>query len=111
MLPATDSTVYHGTNLFAAKIIQYNGIWLNVQRQLTDLGMGFYVTLNLYQARSWAQIRATHPQISPKVLERLNISKDQYFNHPDTKIPAYLVYELDLKQLNQLKGKIFPCIS
>lgn len=38
----------------------------------------------------------------------MGISKAQYFNHPDTKVPAYLAYELNLKQLRQLKGKSFP---
>ncbi|NUK29220.1 DUF3990 domain-containing protein [Parageobacillus sp. VR-IP] len=109
MLPVNDvCTVYHGTNLFAAKIIRDIGIRLDAQRDLTDFGKGFYVTLNLQQAKSWAQIRAMHPQISPEILDQLNISKSQYFNHPDTKIPAYLAYELNLKELRQLKGKEFP---
>ncbi len=52
MLPDKDKCiVYHGTNLFAANLIQYQGIRLEVQRELTDFGRGFYVTLNLAQAK------------------------------------------------------------
>ena len=47
-------TVYHGTNLFSAKVIQYNGVMLNAQRDLTDFGKGFYVTPNLEQAKKWS---------------------------------------------------------
>lgn len=109
MLPDKNSCiVYHGTNLFAANIIQYKGIRLEAQRQLTDFGKGFYVTSNLSQAKKWAQIRASHPQMSPELLEQLKISKTQFFNHQDTKVPAYLAFELNLKQLRQLKGKVFP---
>ncbi|OQP05695.1 hypothetical protein B1690_12640 [Geobacillus sp. 46C-IIa] len=108
MLPAHDTcTVYHGTNLFAAKIIEKIGIRLDVQRELTDFGKGFYVTLNLQQAKNWAQIRAMHPQISPHLLDLLNMSQSQYFHHPEIKIPACLVYELNVKQLRQLNGKEF----
>ncbi|WP_327997560.1 DUF3990 domain-containing protein [Geobacillus thermodenitrificans] len=108
MLPAHDTcTVYHGTNLFAARIIRKIGIRLDVQRELTDFGKGFYVTLNPQQAKNWAQIRAMHPQISPDLLAQLNMSQSQYFNHPEIKIPACLVYELNVSQLRQLNGKEF----
>ena len=109
MLPDQDTCiVYHGTNLFNANMIQFFGIRLEAQRQFTDFGKGFYVTLNLTQAKKWAQVRALHPQISPGLLNQFGISKAQYFNHPDIKIPAYIVFQLNLKQLRQLKGKIFP---
>lgn len=109
MLPDKDKCiVYHGTNLFAANLIQYQGIRLEVQRELTDFGKGFYVTSNLAQAKKWARVRASHPQISSQLLNQLGISKAQYFNHPDIRVPACIVYELNLKQLRQLKGKIFP---
>lgn len=39
--------VYHGTNLFSAKVIRRYGVWLSVQRPLTDFGRGFYVTFHL----------------------------------------------------------------
>lgn len=109
MLPDKNTCmVYHGTNLFSANIIQTIGIRLEVQRQLTDFGKGFYVTFNREQAKNWTHIRASHPQISPELLKQLGLDKTQFFKHPDTRIPAYLAYELNVKQLRQLKGKIFP---
>mgnify|MGYP001496418605 CR=1 FL=1 len=109
MLPDKDKcVVFHGTNLFTAKIIQYHGIWLDVQRKLTDFGKGFYVTLNSKQAKSWARVKAMNPQIHPRILKRLKMTKDQYFNCSDTRTPAYLAFELDLNKLRQLNGKIFP---
>ena len=109
MLPGKDvCTVYHGTTLFNAKVIQRHGVWLNVQRKLTDFGRGFYVTVNSGQAKRWACVKAMNPQIHPIMLERLKITKDQYFNSPDTRTPAYLALELDLNGLRRLHGKIFP---
>ncbi|WP_404452011.1 DUF3990 domain-containing protein [Virgibacillus necropolis] len=101
-------TVYHGTNLFAAKVIQYHSIRLDVQRQLTDFGKGFYVTFNLSQAKSWGQVRARHSQVSVKILQKLGISKAQYFHHPDTRTPAYIAFHLNLKKLKYLHGMLFP---
>lgn len=109
MLPSNNSyRVFHGTNLFAAKIIQTHGISLNVQRQLTDFGKGFYVTFNLDQAKSWARVKAINPQVYPKILDFLKISKQHYFNHPYTRIPSYLIFDLNLSQLVQLNGRVFP---
>jgi len=108
LLPSIDfCRVYHGTNLFAAKMIQHYGIYLHVQRQLTDFGKGFYVTFNLNQAKSWATVKARNPQVYPKTLDWLQISKEHYLNHPYTRTPAYLAFDLNLNQLIFLKGKIF----
>lgn len=66
MLPFTipSCTVYHGTNLFSANIIQQHGIWLSIQRRLTDFGKRFYVTFNFKQARNWAY---TMPFVLPNI--------------------------------------------
>ncbi|WP_171005536.1 DUF3990 domain-containing protein [Bacillus sp. E(2018)] len=101
-------TVYHGTTLFAAKLIQQNGIWLEAQRLRTDFGQGFYVTFSRAQAKSWSYFRAKNKQLSLGILNQLNLSESDYLNHPDTKIPAYLAFSLDLHALQRLQGRIFP---
>lgn len=108
MLPLrTISTVYHGTNLFAAKVIFHNGILLDAQRELTDFGKGFYVTPNLKQAKEWSQVKAKNPQVNPAILELLRINKEEYLNHPEIRIPAYLTYDIDVNCLLQLNGLVF----
>ncbi|MGJ9381639.1 DUF3990 domain-containing protein [Salipaludibacillus sp. CF4.18] len=106
-IPTTIS-VYHGTNLFAAKTIANHGVWLSVQRRLTDFGPGFYVTLNRKQAQKWALVKSREPQAYKSLIDRLNISFDEYIKHPDTRKAAYLVYDIDLTQLKKLNGKCFP---
>lgn len=101
-------TVYHGTTLFAAKLIQQNGIWLEAQRLRTDFGQGFYVTFSREQAKSWSYFRAKNKQLSPHILNLLNLTESDYLNHPDTKIPAYLAFSVDLHALRRLQGRIFP---
>lgn len=101
-------TVYHGTNLLCAKLIKYFGIKLCAQRDMTDFGKGFYVTANLAQAKEWAQVKAQNPQIHPTLLEIFGFDKNDYLNHPETKIPAYLTFNLNLSKLLQLNGLIFP---
>src|SRR5213595_2840083 len=109
MLPFSNiDTVYHGTNLFSAKVILYNGIMLNAQRELTDFGKGFYVTPNLKQAKEWSHVKAKNPQVNPTILVSLNLNKNQYLSHPETKIPALLAYSIDIYSLILLNGLIFP---
>ncbi|MFC4025563.1 DUF3990 domain-containing protein [Oceanobacillus longus] len=109
MLPNTSKlTVYHGTNLFSAKVIKYNGIMLNAQRDLTDFGKGFYVTPHRKQAIEWALVKAQDPQVNSTLLKLLHINKDDYLNHPETRIPAFLSYHLNVKQLFSLHGLLFP---
>jgi hypothetical protein len=109
MLPFSNiDTVYHGTNLFSAKVILYNGIMLNAQRELTDFGKGFYVTSNLKQAKEWSRVKAKNPQVNPTILVSLNLNKNQYLSHPETKIPALLAYSIDIYRLILLNGLIFP---
>lgn len=109
MLPSTGTCcAYHGTSLFAARVIQHYGVWLGVQRTLTDFGQGFYVTFQLEQAKKWASVRAAHPQVNRKVLDYLKISSSQYFSNPDTWVPAYIVYNLNTNTLFQSKGMVFP---
>lgn len=100
--------VYHGTNLFSAKVILQCGIWLSVQRSTTDFGRGFYVTFHLKQAIDWAIVRAQHPRVHPLFLKRLKITEKDYIQHPDTRKPAYLVFYLDFNRLLTLRGLIFP---
>lgn len=100
--------VYHGTNLFAARIVQRNGIWLDIQRELTDFSRGFYITLNKIQARKWAIERASQPRATEAMLSKANITEQQYLLHPDTRIPAYLHCTLDVGRLRRLRGRIFP---
>lgn len=100
--------VYHGTNLFSAKVIQKYGVWLSVQRPFTDFGRGFYVTHHLQQAKKWAEVRALHPQVHPLFLKRLKMTEEEYLRHPDTQRPAYLIFHLDIGRLRTLRGKIFP---
>jgi len=100
MLSNTNNyTVYHGTNLFAAKVIQYNGVLLDAQRELTDFGKGFYVTPNFKQAVNWSYVKAQNPQVNATMLELLGISKNEYLGHPETKIPAYLTYHINMNRL------------
>lgn len=101
-------TVYHGTTLFAAKLIQQNGIWLEAQRLRTDFGQGFYVTFSREQAKAWSYFRARNKQLSPHILNLLNLTESDYLNHPDTKIPAYLAFTVDIHALQRLHGRIFP---
>lgn len=100
--------VYHGTNLFSAKVIRRYGVWLSVQRPLTDFGRGFYVTFHLRQAKRWAKVRALHPQVHPLLLKRLKMSEEDFLHHPDAKQPAYLIFHLDVGRLRTLHGKVFP---
>lgn len=102
------NTVFHGTNLFSAKLIKHYGVLLHAQRELTDFGRGFYVTTNLHQAKEWAKVKAQNPQINERVLQRYNIKKEAYLHHPDTKIPAYIRFHIYLDSLFQLKGAVFP---
>ncbi|MBT2682757.1 DUF3990 domain-containing protein [Bacillus sp. ISL-37] len=100
--------VYHGTNLFAANLILSWGIRLDTQRRFSDFGKGFYVTFNQKQAERWARVKATNLQVSPKLLAKLNVTESQYLNHQETKIPAVIAANLDMKKLATLKGRIFP---
>src|SRR5699024_5353927 len=109
MLPNTNNyTVYHGTNLFSAKVIQYNGVMLNAQRDLTDFGKGFYVTPNLEQAVKWSYVKAQNPQVNSTILGLLGIKKNEYLGHPETKIPALLTFNINMNRLLLLNGLIFP---
>lgn len=109
MLPyAGKIDVYHGTNLFAARIIQRIGIWLDIQRECTDYSRGFYITQNRIQARKWAIEKASQPKATDAFLSKANITKREYLLHPDTRIPAYLNCTLDVSQLRRLRGRIFP---
>ena len=101
-------TVYHGTNLFSAKVIQYNGVMLNAQRDLTDFGKGFYVTPNLEQAVKWSYVKAQNPQVNSTILGLLGIKKNEYLGHPETKIPALLTFNINMNRLLLLNGLIFP---
>jgi hypothetical protein len=100
--------VYHGTNLFAARIIQRHGIWLDIQRERTDFSRGFYITLNRLQARKWAIAWALQPRATEAMLSKTNISLRQYLLHPDSRVPAYLHCTLDVSRLRRLSGRIFP---
>lgn len=106
--PQTPLIVYHGTNLFSAKVIQQYGIGLSVQRPLTDYGRGFYVTLHRKQAKDWARVRALHPQGHPHMLKQLGITRREFLQHPDAYTPAYLMFYLDIHRLLTLRGKVFP---
>jgi len=109
MLPYINTfTVYHGTNLFSAKLLLSYGIMLDVQRKLTDFGKGFYVTLNHNQAKEWALVKTQNHQIYPSLLEKLNISENQYLSHPDIKMPACVICKINLECLLNLRGLIFP---
>lgn len=89
MLPDTDNyTVYHGTNLFSAKMILNYGVMLEAQRDYTDFGKGFYVTPNQKQAIKWSYVKAQNPQVNSTILDLLGISEHDYLEHPDIKIPA-----------------------
>lgn len=105
------STVYHGTNLFAANLIKQYGVRLEAQRLFTDFGKGFYVTFNRKQAMRWANVRANNLQVSARLLKILNIHPSEYLKHPLARIPAIMEFDLDLNQLLKLKGKIFPLPS
>ncbi|MCQ6279973.1 DUF3990 domain-containing protein [Bacillus sp. EB600] len=107
-MPNDTITVYHGTNLFSAQLIHIYGIRLDAQRRFSDFGKGFYVTFNSKQAIRWSIVRANNLQVSPKILEKLNISQDTYLNHYNNKIPVLLSFELDVQKLLTLNGKIFP---
>lgn len=109
MLPnPSHYTVYHGTNLFSAKVIRYNGILLEAQRELTDFGQGFYVTPNRKQAIEWAHVKAKNRQVNPTMLEMLGLNKKEYLQNPDTRTPAYLTYNINVSRLLVLNGLIFP---
>lgn len=101
-------TVYHGTNLFCAKLIQSYGINLIAQRNMTDFGKGFYVTPNIRQAKEWANVKAQNPQINTAMLEAIDLNKNNYLNHPESKIPTYITFNLSLSRLLQLNGLVFP---
>lgn len=109
MFPCTNNcTVFHGTNLLSAMIIRHAGIMLGTQRKLTDYGKGFYITFSLEQAKDWAHMKALNPQAYPEILKIINMSKAQYLDHPYSKIPVYLTFNIDLTQLLSLKGIVFP---
>lgn len=101
-------TVYHGTNLFAANLIKEYGIILDAQRPNTDFGRGFYVTHSMKQAIRWADVRAKRLQVSAKLLETVQMSKTDYLNHPDARLPALVAFDFGLNCLQKLKGKRFP---
>jgi hypothetical protein len=103
--------VYHGTNLFSAKLIEQHGVWKYVQREATDFGRGFYLTDNLEQAMDWAHVRSLTPQISKSTLSMIGLSKKGFQNHPDTKVPAVLQYQILPLELTKMNGLIFPLPS
>lgn len=100
--------VFHGTNLFSAYLIKQYGVSLEAQRSLTDFGRGFYVTFDWKQAVRWASVRAGNLQVSANYLEKLGISIGEYLNHPASRIPVIIVYNIDIERLLRLKGMIFP---
>lgn len=100
--------VFHGTNLFAAALVQQYGVSLEAQRLLTDFGKGLYLTFNFKQAGRWASVRARNLQVSAELLKKLGIEKKEYLHHPAARIPAIISWEIDLEKLSQLNGRIFP---
>lgn len=108
MVSSESFTVYHGTNLFAAKLMFLYGIRLEAQRRLSDFGKGFYVTFNKDQAKNWALVRANNKQVATLLLDKLNIPKKLYLSHSDVGIPAVISFQINLQNLLQLNGKIFP---
>ena len=104
----TKQTVYHGTNLFSARLIRNYGILLHAQRELTDFGRGFYVTPNRKQAIEWAYVKAKNPQVHPMMLNLVGLNKHEFLQHPDTKTPAFLTFTVDWSCLFSLNGLIFP---
>src|SRR5690606_1477189 len=107
----TKQTVYHGTNLFSARLIRKYGILLHAQRELTDFGIGFYVTPNRKQAIEWAYVKAKNPQVHPMMLNLVGLNKHEFLQHPDTKTPAFLTFTVDWSCLFSLNGLIFPMRS
>jgi Protein of unknown function (DUF3990) len=100
--------VFHGTNLFAAGLVQQYGVSLEAQRLLTDFGKGLYLTFNFKQAGRWASVRARNLQVSAELLKKLGIGKKEYLHHPAARIPAVISWDIDLEKLSQLNGRIFP---
>ena len=96
-------TVFHGTNLYFAKLIKKYGVMLKAQRELTDFGKGFYVTTNKKQAIEWAQVKSKNSQMNPDFLKQLSIK-----DHPAKKIPVLITFNLDFNRLIKLNGVIFP---
>ncbi|KMJ58004.1 hypothetical protein AB685_14380 [Bacillus sp. LL01] len=103
--------IYHGTNLFSAKLIDQHGVWIYAQREATDFGRGYYLTDNLEQAMDWAQVRSLTPQISRSTLSMIGLSMKEFQHHPDTKVPALLQYRILPSELMKLNGLVFPLPS
>ncbi len=106
-----ENLVYHGTNLFSAKLIEQHGVWIYAQREATDFGRGYYLTDNLEQAVDWAKVRSLTPQISRSTLSMIGCTKKEFLHHPDTKVPALLQYRIHPSELIKLNGLIFPLPS
>ncbi|MCX6594434.1 MAG: DUF3990 domain-containing protein [Acidobacteria bacterium] len=69
-------TVFHGTNVGAARRILKSGIDLNRARQGTDFGPGFYVTTLQQQAWNWSVSRfEKDPTVLRFRLDRLDFGR------------------------------------
>ncbi len=67
---------YHGTSTEGANSIYNNGIDLNHATRDMDFGRGFYVTINIEQARNWA---ARHGADGGAII-KFNIPLSEYNN-------------------------------
>lgn len=86
---------YHGTVRASAISIKNKGIDLSLSAKGTDFGQGFYVTNNLAQAREWAVRYARSLQRRTKQVT----------------YPVVMTFNIDIRKLNNLKGKQFTMIN
>lgn len=86
---------YHGTVRTSAISIKNKGIDLSLSAKGTDFGQGFYVTNNLAQAREWAVRYARSLQRRTKQVT----------------YPVVMTFNIDIRKLNNLKGKQFTMIN
>ncbi|MEL7435689.1 MAG: DUF3990 domain-containing protein, partial [Chloroflexota bacterium] len=70
--PAWDNqaiTLYHGTTLTFARLIQQNGVDLSKGNPRSDFGRGFYTTTDAEQAKDWAWKISLEHVDKPSLLE------------------------------------------
>src|SRR5699024_1437560 len=60
------------------------------------------------KVKKWSWVKAQNPQVNSTMLRLLGINKNEYLEHPETRIPAYLTYNINVNRLLLLNGLIFP---
>ncbi|MEB8740793.1 DUF3990 domain-containing protein [Bacillus cereus] len=97
---------YHGTTSWEAPSVR-SGINLDVSKRSVDFGTGFYLTSNPKQAWQWAVRKADTNNRSRNFVLKKAARTGEKIDIPKPSHPAVIKFEVDLKLLEKMNGKIF----